>query len=163
MVLCPVGGAVGGIELRATVKLKQAGRDQWRVSVVRGGDVTSSVVRGWERASALAWRAVALLGHWDTLRETEETYLGTQRRYVVVDASFPSEDPPLPGGHEGQVLATFRSIERAKAFASEELAAGNLDVIVVDRASGRKVYPRKRMDTSIRPSVPPPPDEAASL
>jgi hypothetical protein len=147
--------------LRATVKLKQAGREQWRVSVVRGGQVTSSVVRGWTRASALAWRTVALLGHWDALRESEPV-LEEQRRYVVIDASYPSEDPPLPGGHEGQVLASFRSLERAIAFADEELLAGNPDVMVIDRASGTRVFPRERMDSSVRPSVPPP-GEAASM
>jgi hypothetical protein len=68
----------------------------------------------------------------------------------------------LPGGHEGQVLATFRSLDRAVAFADEELSAGNLDVIVVDRASGRRVFPRERIDSSIRPSSPPP-DNAVSM
>ncbi len=149
----------GGTELRATVKLKQTGREQWRVSVVRGADVTSSVVRGWERASTLAWRAVALLGHWDNLREVS-TSADAQRRYVVLDSSYPSEDPPLRGGHEGTVLASFRSLERATAFADEELSAGNLDVLVVDRASGRQVFPTEGIRPSPRRSVPP--DEAVS-
>ena len=124
------------------------------------------MIRGWDRASTLAWRAVALLGHWDTLRELEPPKV--ERRYVVIDASFPSEDPPLPGGHEGQVLASFRSLDRATAFADDELTAGNLDVMVIDKTSGRRVFPRERIDSSIRPSAPPPeevvpPDEVASL
>ncbi len=146
--------------MRATVKLKQAGREQWRVSVVRGTDVTSSVVRDWDHASTLAWRAVALLGRWDAPRDLEPPK--AQRRYVVIDASYPSEDPPLPGGHEGQVLASFRSLDRATAFADEELSAGHLDVMVIDRASGRRVFPRERLDSSIRPSAPPP-DEVVSM
>lgn len=155
-----LGRAGGHEELRATVKLKQAGRDQWRVSVVRGTEVTSSVVRGWDRASGLAWRAVALLGRWDAARESDPP--AHQRRYVVIDGSFPSEDPPQPGGHDGLALASYRSLERAIEHARRAFEGGVLEVIVVDRTTGRRVFPRARIESSIRPSLPPP-DEAASM
>ena len=150
----------GDPQLLVTVKLKQSGPNLWRVSVVRDGAATCSVVRGWERASALAWRAVALISRWNGARPASDPP-STQRRYIVIDTSFPSEDPPLHGGHEGQVLATFGSLEKAQILADEELAAGNQDVAVIDRGSGERVYPRVRVGSSPRSSAPPS-DEAAS-
>lgn len=138
-------GIIAGSSLRATVKLKQVGPGRFRVSVLRGGEVTSKVECGWERASRLAWRAVALLGRW----EPRVTASAGPGRFVVVDTSIPSEDPPLPGGFEGQVVACFRSLERARVLAREEIGLGNLGVVVIDRAARTQVFPRPRMDSAL--------------
>ncbi|GEM_PF-5330719 len=139
------GGTFAGSTLRATVKLKQVGPGLFRVSVLRGGEVTSKVECGWERASRLAWRAVALLGRW----EPRAPASAGPGRFVVVDTGIPSEDPPLPGGFEGQVVACFRSLEQARALAREEIGLGNLGVVVIDRSAGKQVFPRPRMDSAL--------------
>jgi len=127
------------------VKLKQVGPGRFRVSVLRGGDVTCTVDCGWDRASKLAWRAVALLGRWDARAPS----VAPPGRFVVLDTTIPSEDPPLPGGFEGQVVACFRSLEQARAFAREEIGAGSLGIIVIDRAATKQVFPRERMDSAL--------------
>lgn len=134
-----------GFKLRATVKLKQVGPGRFRVSVLRGTEVTCSVDHGWDRASRLAWRAVALLGQWEA-PVREEAAPG---RFVVLDQLVESEDPPLPGGFEGQVVACFRSLEQARALAREEIGVGNLGLVVIDRTAQRQVFPRPRMDSAL--------------
>ena len=81
---------------------------------------------------------------------------------MVVGAGYPSEDPPLPGGYEGQVLAAFRSFDAAVVFADQELCSGNSDAVVIDRVLGRRVFPHERVDSSIRPSTLPP-DEVVTM
>lgn len=71
------------------------------------------------------------------------------RRYIVLDPTCPSEDGPLPGGLDGQVLGTFTSQIKAKALALQEMAYGNLAVLVIDSADGAQLFP------SDRPSVVP--------
>jgi hypothetical protein len=127
------------------VKLKQVEPGTFRVSVLRGGEVTSTTDCDWERASRLAWRAVALLGRW----ESRGAVSPGPGRFVVLDTSIPSEDPPLPGGFEGQMVACFRSLERARAFARDEIGAGNVGVVVIDRAIRQQVFPRARMDSAL--------------
>ncbi len=140
-----VGGLAAGVPLRATVKLKQVGPGVFRVSVLRGSEVTASVDCGWSRASRLAWRAVALLGRWEPRVQTS----AGPGRFVVLDTGIPSEDPPLPGGFEGQVVGCFRSLEPARALAREEIGIGNLGIVVIDRAARTQVFPRPRMDSAL--------------
>jgi hypothetical protein len=42
---------------------------------------------------------------------------------------------------EGAVMSSFGSLELAEAFARDEIQYGNPNVVVIDRKTGKRVYP----------------------
>jgi hypothetical protein len=127
----------------ATVKLEQLTKERWRVSIIRAGAPSSVVEADHDRTMRIAWRAASLIPFWDTSAPSPEP-MGLSRvahRYAIVD---PAARRPTRGRHReaaGAVISTFATLELAETFARDEIQYGNPNVVVIDRKTGRRVYP----------------------
>ena len=127
----------------ATVKLEQVTKERWRVSIIRGGAPSSVVEADHDRTMRIAWRAASLIPFWDTSApEAELVDLSrVSHRYAIVDPTAPRATRTRYRDAEGAVMSTFGTLELAEAFARDEIQYGNPNVVVVDRKTGRRVYP----------------------
>jgi hypothetical protein len=127
----------------ATVKLEQVGKKRWRVSIVRAGKPSSVVEADHDRTMRIAWRAASLIPFWDTSAPAAEPvdFSRVAHRYVIVDPTAPRATRSRYRDAEGAVMSTFGSLELAEAFARDEIQYGNPNVVVIDRKTGRRVYP----------------------
>jgi hypothetical protein len=127
----------------ATVRLEQIGEDRWRVSIIRAGRPSSVVEADHARTVQIAWRAASLIPFWDTSAPAAEPldFTTAAQRYVIVDPTAPQSTRSRYRDTEGAVMSSFASRELAEAFARDEIHYGNPNVVVVDRRTGRRVYP----------------------
>ncbi|MFC1643005.1 hypothetical protein ACFL5O_10040 [Myxococcota bacterium] len=138
--------------MAVTVKLEQLDRDSWQVSLAREGRPLSSLTREYGRAKEIAGRAASLLPIWDTppLEPSESSVRKTSsdssplpsQRYLIVDPTVPQAARSKHGDLEGAVLAGYASVELAVTFARDEIRYGNPNVVVLDRTTGKQVFPR---------------------
>jgi hypothetical protein len=127
----------------ATVKLEQLTKGRWRVSIIRGGAPSSVVEADHDRTMRIAWRAASLIPFWDTSAPSPEP-VGLSRvahRYAIVDPTAPRAKRSRYRDAEGTVISTFATLELAETFARDEIQYGNPNIVVIDRKTGRRVYP----------------------
>ena len=127
----------------ATVKLEQLTKERWRVSIIRGGTPSSVVEADHDRTMKIAWRAASLIPFWDTSAPSAERVdlSRVAHRYAIVDPTAPRATRTRYRDAEGAVMSTFGTLELAEAFARDEIQYGNPNVVVIDRKTGRRVYP----------------------
>jgi hypothetical protein len=127
----------------ATVKLEQVGKKRWRVSIIRAGKPSSVVEADHDHTMRIAWRAASLIPFWDTSAPAAERvdFSRIAHRYVIVDPTAPRATRSRYRDAEGAVMSSFGSLELAEAFARDEIQYGNPNVVVIDRKTGKRVYP----------------------
>ncbi len=128
--------------MAATVRLEQIGKARWRVSIVRGGKPSSVVEADHDRSMQIACRAASLIPFWDTSERVPQRIQFSRgaHRYVIVDPST-ARGQRARGRGVGAVVSSFGSRELAEAFAQDEIQHGNPNVVVIDRQTGKRVFP----------------------
>ncbi len=96
-----------------------------------------------ERSTRIACRAANLIPFWDTSAPIPQRrpLRRAEHRYVIVDASAVRGHRARRAGSTATIISSFGSLELAQAFAQDEIQYGNPNVVIIDRQTGKRVFP----------------------